>query len=233
MAFDIHILPVQTVESFPNGFPQAVENSCGYVDKHRFRTGLQAVFPCFLPKEAAEPLSFPVKFARNSGFPHFQTSFHRLLKTSRNNPQFRYFSASRKKRAAEKTEPAAVSHSRPGTEIFIGKRFGKYEIFPEPRNTSGFSHLCRFLGKNTPVFRRLPQNHLRISKTNPHGRQKTKPADFSARIQKRPIFSGFTEENTQKTGISARSGRFSTKPTVPTTAATENLFIYYIFTFSF
>ena len=32
---DNHILPVRTVESFQNSFPQLVENSCGYVDQMR------------------------------------------------------------------------------------------------------------------------------------------------------------------------------------------------------
>lgn len=88
MPLDIHIFPVRTLESFQNGFPQLVENFCGYVDKLRFPGTFRGIFPCFLSKQRSEAEFFSVKFARNSGYPHFQTQFHRLWKTCPETPHF-------------------------------------------------------------------------------------------------------------------------------------------------
>lgn len=52
MVLDNHILPVWTVESFQHGFPQAVENSCGFAESMRFFRIFSAIFSCFLPKIA-------------------------------------------------------------------------------------------------------------------------------------------------------------------------------------
>lgn len=85
---DIHILLVCTVESFQKGFPQVVENSCGYVAEFRFTGGFLCGFPCFLPKALPKTPDLYVNFAGNSGFPHFRTVFPKLLKTFAETPQF-------------------------------------------------------------------------------------------------------------------------------------------------
>ena len=50
-----------------------------------------AFFPLIFTERSRKYLLFHVNFARNSGFPHFRTSFHTLLKTFPKTPQFPQF----------------------------------------------------------------------------------------------------------------------------------------------
>jgi len=127
------------LESFQNGFQQVVENSCGYVDKLRFLSGFRKHFPYFLPKQGTGNEIFSVKSARNSGYPHFQTLFHRLLKTSPKIPHFPQRMQEPDIVSEFPRNKKTVSHKSCRKENSFGKSFGKNVFLLKSKNNAAFS----------------------------------------------------------------------------------------------